>query len=81
MEAQAIADDESETLLRRTAARVLIKAYTQSCPITLEMLLVRVLGRVRDVTPKAPEDASRKAQAVLEEFKKVINDPGNGRES
>lgn len=78
-EAEDIAADPSETLLRRTAAGVMLKAFTNKCPMTLEMLLSRVLGRVRDVSPKPPEDASRKAVAVLEEFRKVINDPKNER--
>lgn len=78
-EAEDIANDPKELLLRRTVAGILLDAHQKRCSMKLEMLLIRVLGRVRDVTPKAPEESSRNAIAVLEEFRKVVNDPKNDR--
>lgn len=78
LELERIYNDETEPGMNRVVAGVVLKAFQQKCGMTLELLLQRVLGRVRDVTPDQ-DDKSRNGQALLAEFRNVINDPGNER--
>lgn len=76
---EAAKDDEALPLINRTVAKVMLRAYEQACHATLEGLIARVIGRLRDAPPEEP-GKSRTGEAVLEEIRKVINDPRNERQ-
>lgn len=71
--------DRTQPGIRSTVAGICLRAHKNQCGLTLETLMARVVGRVRDATPTGETEGLEKGRAVLEEIRKVINDPRNER--
>jgi hypothetical protein len=73
--------DPTAPYLERIVAKCLKRIYESGSIYSLDILLNRLIGRVPDVTPKSGDEESRNGFAVLEEIRKVINDPRNERKA
>lgn len=77
-EIERINADRKEPKLHRIIASALERAHVDGNFFALNQILDRVIGKVKEATPEDPE-GSRNGQAVLDEIRKVINDPRNER--
>lgn len=79
-EINAILEDALSPKFKRIIAKALNRAEDEGNFTALNQVLDRVVGTVMQSPPPKDDDQSRNAAAILADFRKLLDDPANGRE-